>query len=101
MTTNPFYNAGLAALYITCVVFTINYGSRWAENGPENLLMPIGMLSLFVLSVAVMAYMFFYQPIIMFLDGKRKEALHFFLQTISVFAGITLLVLVVSLVIAR
>jgi hypothetical protein len=94
MTKNPFYNAGAALLYIMGVVFAINFGSRWAtEEANQNLLLPIGMLSLFVLSASVMGYVFLSQPIMMFLDGQRKEGISLFLKTVAVFAGITAIIL--------
>jgi hypothetical protein len=52
--------------------------------------MPIIMLSLLVLSVSVMAYIFGYQPLVLFLDDKRKEAISLFLKTVGIFGGITL-----------
>ncbi len=94
MTDKPYYNAGLGLLYIIIVVNAINFGSRWAtEEASQNLLLPIGMLSLFVLSASVMGYLFLAQPIIMFIDGKRKEAVKLFVQTIAIFAGITAAIL--------
>lgn len=101
MTKNPFYNAVLGLLYIVAVVSLIFFGSKWAESQPDNMLMPIGMLSLFVLSASVMGYLFLAQPIILFLDNKRKEAVSLFLRTIAVFAGLTAIVLVASVTIFR
>lgn len=101
MTKNPYYNAGLALCYIIFVVLVINFGSKWAERVEENLLMPIGMLSLFVLSASVMGYIFLSQPIIMFLDGKRKEAINLFLRTVAVFATITAIVLIASITLLK
>lgn len=101
MTQNPFYNAGLGLLYIALVVSLLNFGSKWAQSQPDNMLMPIGMLSLFVLSASVMGYLFLSQPIILFLDNKRKEAISLFIRTIAVFAGITAVVLVASVVLFR
>lgn len=101
MTNNPFYNAGLGLLYIVFVVNLIFFGSQWAESQPENILMPIGMLSLFVLSASVMGYLFLAQPIILFLDNKRKEAISLFLHTVLIFGGITAIVLLASVTIFR
>ena len=98
MTKNPLYNALAALAYIVLIVTGISTAESFVEALPEeNLLMPIGMLSLFVLSAATMASIFFYQPIILFLDGKRAEAVRLFGLTVAIFAGITLLVLIASL----
>lgn len=102
MTKNPFYNAGLGVIYISLVVLGINFGGRFAtEEAAQNLLLPIGMLSLFVLSASIMGYLFLSQPIMMFLDGKRKEAINLFLQTVAVFAGITILILFVGVILFK
>ena len=98
MTKNPFYNAGTALLYIILVVTGISIGGKLAGNSEGNYLIPIGMLSLFVLSAAIMAYIFLYKPIIMLLEGKRKEAIRLFISTIAVFAGITFIVFLIALI---
>jgi hypothetical protein len=41
-----------------------------------------------------MGYVFLYQPLLLFLDGHKKNAVNLFLQTVAVFAGITAVVLV-------
>ena len=101
MTKNPFYNAGIAVLYIIFIISAISIGSKLAGKAEANFLVPIGMLSLLVLSAAFMAYTFFYQPIIMFLDGKRKEAVRLFWYTIAIFAGITFVVFLAALIILK
>lgn len=85
MLKNPYINALLASLYIVLIIFVIQ-GVTSTEKETETLLIPIAMLSIFVLSVAVMAMLFFYLPIKIFLDNKRKEAGVFFLKTLATFA---------------
>lgn len=89
MSKNPFVNALAASAYIIALVsgvWSILQGSI-----PENAFIgPIVMLSLFVLSAAVMGYLFVYQPLQLFFDGKRQEAVRLFLLTVASFAGITL-----------
>ena len=92
MTTNPFVNAVLAAGYIMLVVLAMQFlmGSTQEGAGEDIILIPIFMLSLFTLSAAVMGYLFFYQPFVLWFDGKRQEALTFFFKTVGAFALITL-----------
>src|SRR5258705_13989338 len=91
MTKNPFINAACASLYITGVASFMFYGSKMF--GPANtMVVPIAIISLFTLSAAVMGYLFVYQPLVLFLDGHKTQAVNLFLQTIAVFAGITVLV---------
>lgn len=94
MTKNPFLNALSASGYIVIVVSVMTFLSQTQKNKPDTFLAPILALSLLTLSVAVMAYVFFYQPLQLFLDGKKKQAINLFLQTVAVFAGITLLIFI-------
>ena len=92
MTKNPFLNALCASLYIVFVATLMNYAHN--SNLPEEgILIPITVLSLFVLSAAVMGFIFFYQPAQLYLGGQQKEAVHLFLKTLGSFAVITLLLL--------
>jgi hypothetical protein len=90
MTTNPFINAGLAVAYVAGIVSLISFGTGFVDAEQEdNILMPMAMISLLTLSTAVMAYLFFYQPVMLLLDGKRQEAVRLFLHTVALFAGFT------------
>jgi len=44
-----------------------------------------------------MGYLFFFQPLMMILDGKRQEGVKLFLQTVAVFAVATALVILTAL----
>lgn len=93
MTKNPFVNAFAALLYITLVASVMFYGM--SHTGPvKSVIVPITMISLFTLSAAIMGYLFLYQPLQLYLDGKKKDAVNLFLQTVAVFGGITSLILV-------
>ncbi len=93
MSRNPFYNAVLAAGYITVVASIMFYGPKIAAHREDSVLAPIAILSLFVLSVAVMGYLFILQPTQLYLDGEKGEAVKLFLQTVGAFAVITLVLL--------
>lgn len=88
----PIINALLAALYIIVIVF----GMSTFVDQPDkeaSLIAPITMLSLLTLSVAVMGYLFFSQPLMLYLDGQKKEAVNFFLKTVLTFAVIVVIFL--------
>jgi hypothetical protein len=91
MTKNPYLNALFAALYIAAVASFLFYGTRQFEGVEETILIPIAMLSLFVLSALFMGLCFLYQPVQMFLDGQKKEAASLVMTSAVTFAGITLL----------
>jgi len=63
--------------------------SQTQKNKPDTIFAPITFLSLLTLSVAVMAYLFFYQPLQIFIEGKKKTAVNLFVQTVGVFGTIT------------
>jgi hypothetical protein len=98
MTKNPLYNAGTASLYIIGVAGIIYTLTKTASDQPDNnFLIPIFMLSLLVLSVTVMGYVFFYTPLTLLLKGEHKAAIDLFLKTLGFFAGFTVSAFVVML----
>lgn len=94
MTKNPIVNALSASGYIILVVSVINFISLTQSDKSDTAFAPVLFLSLFTLSVAVMACVFFYQPLQLIIEGKKKEALKLLIQTVGVFAGFTVVVLI-------
>ena len=92
MKWNPFVNAVLAAGYIAAVVFLIHYISSIRHDTPDTILDGLAFLSLLVLSVSVMGFLFFYRPAILILDSKREEGVRYFLTTLATFGVITVVV---------
>lgn len=88
MTKNPLVNALSATLYISVVAFIMS--SMEKTSGPDHsVLVPVAMLSLFVLSAALMGFIFCYKPILLLIEGEKVEALNLFLKTVGIFAVIT------------
>jgi NADH:ubiquinone oxidoreductase subunit 6 (subunit J) len=94
MRWNPLLNAGAAAAYIGAVALFMHFIGSLRHDTPDTLLDGMGVISLFVFSAAVMAFLFFYQPILMLIDNKKKEAVTYFLQTLAIFGAITIGVLI-------
>ena len=92
MSKNPIINALGASAYIGLVVTLINFVSHTQGHKPDTAFAPVAFLSLLTLSAAVMAYLFFYQPLQLFISGKKKEALDLFVRTVGVFAAFTAVV---------
>jgi hypothetical protein len=92
MKWNPLYNAFGAAGYIWIVGILMHYVTAVNHNTPDTFLDPIIVLSLLVFSAAAMAFLFFYRPVVLLLENKRKEAVTYFLQTLGIFGVLTLLV---------
>lgn len=93
MRPNPYRNALLAIAYISGVALLIRHISSLHHDSPDNLSGTIAFLSLLVCSVATMAFLFFYHPLALLIEGKTKESASFFLKTLGTFAVITALVL--------
>jgi len=91
MSKNPIYNAIAALIYIVLIVLLINSVTR-IDALEASLLMPILMISLFTLSAAVMGYIFCYQPLRLYLDGKKEEAVKLFLKTVGIFAIVPVII---------
>lgn len=97
MTKNPLVNALSASGYILIIVTIFNLLSHNLRNKPDTFGAPLTMLSLFTLSAAVMAFIFLYQPVQLFIEGKKKQAVNLFVRTVGIFAVFTALVLVLLL----
>src|SRR3989344_1573010 len=94
MSKNPYINALLAAAYIVFVVLLITYGPAYVRDTPAPILAPVALPSLLVFSVALMGYLFFLQPVAMYLEGQKREAMELFTKTLGCFAVITGVVLI-------
>lgn len=79
----PFQYATLAAGYIVGIVSFIQLLNNWQVD--DNAAAPVLFLSMLVTSVAVMGFLFLSQPIMLYIDGAKKEAVNFFLQTLLFF----------------
>ncbi len=94
MTKNPVVNALSASAYIILVVSVMTAVTQPLKNKPDTFFAPITVLFVLTLSVAVMAFMFFYQPLLLFIEGKKKDAVNLFVKTVGIFAVITAVVLI-------
>lgn len=89
MKWNPFINAALAVLYIGAVALFMRFIESIRHDTPDTFIDGIGFLSLFVTSAAVMAFLFFYRPLVLLLEHRQHEAVMYFLKTLGIFAAIT------------
>ncbi len=92
MSKNPFINGIAASVYIVAVAAVMNYGTKMAPNS-KSFMVPVAVISVFTLSAALMGFLFCYPAIQLYLDGKKKQAVNLFLQTVAVFACITAIIL--------
>jgi hypothetical protein len=94
MSKNPLVNAIGASVYIVFIVTMMNFVTQPLRNKPDTFFAPMVLLFVLTLSVAVMAYLFFYQPLMLFISGKKKEAVNLFIKTVGIFAIVTAVALI-------
>ena len=94
MLKNPFINAFASSSYILIVVVIMNLMTQQLSNKPDTFFVPVTVLFMLTLSVAVMGFLFFYQPLLLVIEGKKKEAINLFIKTVGIFAVFTIFVLI-------
>lgn len=82
----PFLNALLAALYIVGIVLVGQFVGGALKNSVDTIIIPMTMLSLFVLSAAVMGYLFLSESLYLLVENRKQEAISFFAKTVGFFA---------------
>jgi Na+/H+-dicarboxylate symporter len=97
----PLFFALAAELYIMIVVTVITRVMPRFAGEPDSVFAPITALSVLVLSVALMAYLFFSVPIREYLDGNKERAVRFLLKTIAYFAVCTVLAGLAAIIFSR
>lgn len=87
-------HAVLVLVYISSVAWFMTNAETILGEAEETFLIPVAMLMLLVLSAAVMGLLVFGRPILMYLDGKKREAVMFLGYTIGWLTLLTFLVFV-------
>lgn len=83
-------------VYIVLVASFMFYLSHTMRNTPDTIFAPITVMLLLVLSAAITGFLVFGKPVMLFIEGKKKEAVTFlgytlgFLFAFTVFAIISL-----------
>jgi len=86
--------------YIGLVAFIMTNGEAiFGGNDNKTVLAPIAFLLLFTLSAAIMGLLIFGRPVMLYLDGKKKEAMEFVAATVGfLFIEAVLVFIVVAIV---
>src|SRR5512141_2737990 len=82
----PFLHALGAALYIVVLVLVVQIMSSVLKNQKDTIIIPMAMLSLFVLSAAVMGFLFLSEPLHLLMEHRKKEAIIYFAKITGIFA---------------
>lgn len=99
MTKKPFLNALIASCYVILVSLIPTFGDRleFVVTPKIAMIAPILFLSIFTLSAAVMALLFFYQPVVLLIEGNKVGAFKMLIETILSFAVTTLSLFLIAL----
>jgi hypothetical protein len=92
------HSIGIVA-YIALVSVFMFYGEEFFGK-EDTYLMPIVFLSLFTLSAAVVGSLMFGKPVMLYLNGKKRDAVQLVGATIG-FLAVEVMVLLIALGISR
>lgn len=87
-------------LYVAAVVTAIFYGGTFVSLTIPELVAPMLVLLLFVVSAAVVGMLVFLRPLIWYLDGKKRDAVTLAIATVASIAIIAALLLALSALMA-
>lgn len=84
---------GIYIALVATLMFTV--GKLFGDKPDPAIVAPIAFLLLFVISAAISGALILGKPLMLYLDGKKKEAIQFFAATL----GWLILFLIVAFVI--
>ena len=89
------FDAFAVALYVSVVAYLIQNGER-IFGKMQNFWGPLAFLLLFVVSAAIVGSIIFGKPVVMYLEGKKTEAVKLLSYTIMWLFAATIIVLLVQ-----
>lgn len=85
-------------IYIALVAFLMSGTQKWFGQKPDPaIIAPIAFLLLFVISASVSGALILGKPVALYLEGKKKEAVQFFIFTLG---WLVLLLIIMFVIIA-
>lgn len=98
MKKTGFVSALGTLVYIMVVAAIMQNGDRLFGE-MDNFLGPISFLLLFTLSAIVVGGLVLGKPLMLYLDGKKREAVSLFLAIAAWLAGFTITALIIAIVV--
>lgn len=83
-----------ALAYIVAIGTLMSNAERWFGKVPEAFA-PVIVLSMLVVSAAVMGMLVFGRPVMLYIDGKKREAVALIAYTVGSLAAFTALLIAV------
>ncbi len=91
--------SALAVLYITVVTTFMRHAQTIVGSDKDNAFAPVVFLLLLVVSAATMGMLIFGKPVMLYLDGKKREAIALVVSTIGSLAIILIFLLTILVLI--
>ena len=73
------------------LVASFMFSLQGFESKEDIIIIPIAMLLLFVCSAAITGFLVFGKPVMLYIDGKKKEAISLLSYTLGILVLITLI----------
>ena len=89
ITKRAFINAFGTFLYVVLVASFV-FSLRFFPKMEDNIFIPISMLLLLVCSAAITGFLVFGKPAMMYVDGKKREAITLLIYTMGILLLINL-----------
>ncbi|MEK7615085.1 MAG: hypothetical protein AAB431_01720 [Patescibacteria group bacterium] len=86
--------AALAVLYVALVATVMTNAQKLFSDIDKSVFAPIVFLLMLVVSVATMGLLIFGKPVMLYIDGKRREAVMMVICTVASLAFFTILLVV-------
>jgi hypothetical protein len=84
-------NALGVVVYVICVAVFIFSLQRFSSQPDNPILIPISMMLLLVCSATITGFLVFGKPIMLYIDGRKKEAMALLMHTIGILFVMTLI----------
>jgi hypothetical protein len=89
-------NSMATAVYVVIVAMIMNNAER-IFGTMKNIIGPVAFLLLFVTSAAITGFLVLGQPIMMYVDNQRRDAIKLFIYTVAWLFAFTVIALALNL----
>lgn len=98
---SAFINVAVTSLYIVAVAAFMYFAGESKIGRVKTIAAPIAMLLLFVFSAAFTGYFVFGRPALMYIDGKKKDAIALMTYTFVLFSIVTVIALTALVILGK
>ena len=87
-----FIDALGVAAYVTVFAWVINNLEHWFGDVPDTWLSPVLMLLVFIISACVTGLLVLLKPVLLYVEGQKKESVSLFVYTIGFLVILALII---------